>query len=108
MISAVQIREIVRQYEKHGWTLRRVLLSPATRESLADALETVFGETPIHSVEIDALWFSRLSAGGEAWELRRLSGSPFALVKVFDDKDDEAVRDQARHQIEKQMISAER
>lgn len=100
MISAGQIREIIKQYEKHGWTLRRVLLSPAMMES-SGADEIVFGDAPVTPAEIDAAWFSRPSKGGEAWELRRLSGSPFALVEIFDADGEEAVRDQTRQEMEK-------
>lgn len=108
MISSGQIREIIAQYEKHGWTLRRVFLSPPTRES-PGVDENIFGETPVTPAEIDAVWFSRPSAsGGEAWELRRLSGSPFALIEIFDDEDDETVRDEIRHEIERQMESGKR
>jgi len=73
MITAAQASEILKQYTKHGWTLRRVLLSDATRASFSSALESVFGDAAVESSEIDAAWFSRPSAGGgEAWELRRL------------------------------------
>jgi len=106
MIGAPQIQEILAQYRKHGWTLRRVLLCPPTRESLANMLVTLFGETPIVSAEIDAAWFSRGSGiGREAWELRRLTGAPFALIEVFEEDDDEAVREEARHEMEQMMIN---
>ncbi len=109
MIGAPQIREILAQYRKHGWTLRRVLLCPPTRESLANSLENLFGETPIIFAEIDAAWFSRSSEiGREAWELRRLSQTPFALIEVFEEDDDEAVRDEARHEMEEKLVSGER
>lgn len=108
MIDAGQVREIIKQYEKHGWTLRRVLLSDAKRrESLAASLENLFGgaaAVSFVSSEINALWFSRVSAtGGEAWELRRLSGAPFALVKVFDANTNETEREQIRRETEKEM-----
>lgn len=108
MISAGQIQEIIKQYEKYGWTLRRVLLSAPTLEDLG-ALEIAFGEISAATAEIDAAWFSRSSSGGdETWELRRLTGSPFALIEIFDADDDEAVRDEARHEIEEQMKSGKR
>lgn len=105
MIGALQIQEILAQYKKHGWTLRRVLLSAPTRESLAaDSLENLFGAAPIISFETDAAWFSRLSGiGRETWELRRLTGAPFALVEVFEDEDDETVREEARFEMEQQL-----
>lgn len=109
MIGAGQIREILAQYKKHGWTLRRVFLCAATRENFAGALENLFGETPLAAGEIDAAWFSRQSPiGREAWELRRLSDSPFAIIKVFEDEDDETFREETRSEIERTLISGKR
>ena len=104
MISAGQIQEILTQYKKHGWNLRRVLLSDRANKTLADSLPTLFGETEIVSSEIDALWFSRASGkSGEAWELRRLSDAPFALFEIFDQEDDEAVRQETRFEMEERL-----
>jgi hypothetical protein len=109
MIDASQIQAILAQYEKHGWTLRRVLLCEPTRGSLIDSLDYVFGKVTIASAEIDAAWFSRPSGvGREAWELRRLTGAPFALVEVFEDEDDEAAREEARFEMEQILINAKR
>ncbi len=106
MIGASQIQEILAQYRKHGWTLRRVLLCAGTQANLTDSLDTLFGETQIVSFETDAAWFSRPSGiGREAWELRRLTQQPFALVEVFEDEDDEAVREEARFEMEQTLIS---
>ncbi len=109
MIGAPQIQEIMAQYRKHGWTLRRVLLCAQTRENLTDSLENLFGETQIGSFETDAAWFSRPSGiGCEAWELRRLTQTPFALIEVFEYEDDEAVREEARFEMEQNLISGKR
>jgi hypothetical protein len=106
MIGAKQMQEILAQYKRHGWILRRVLLSAATRANLTDSLESLFGETEIISFETDAAWFSRASGvGREAWELRRLTQAPFALVEVFDEDDDESVREEARFEMEQTLIS---
>ena len=79
MIDANAVAEIVEQYEKHGWTLRRALLSQEGRSALPNAL----AEVDIYDSDLDALWFSRRSnPESEAWELRRLSGLPFALIAV--------------------------
>ena len=81
MINGGQIREILSLYARHGWILRRVLLSDNLRDNLTDDL---FGEAEIISANLDALWFSRASAkNSEAWEIRHLSNTPFALVEVF-------------------------
>ena len=103
MTSVGQIQDIISLYEKHGWTLRRVFLSAQLRENLG-ALEIRFGETAAETAAIDAAWFSRPARdGGETWELRRLIGSRFALVEIFVEVVFETVRDEARHEIEKQM-----
>lgn len=104
MIDAEQISEILAQYRKHGWNLRRVLLSDNTQKSLADSRQSLFGETEIINSETDAVWFSRVSEkSGEAWELRRLSATPFALFEVFDDEDDEVVREETRFEMEERI-----
>ncbi len=104
MISASQIQEILAQYRKHGWTLRRVLLCAPTRANLTDSLENLFGKTEILYFETDAAWFSRTSRiGREAWELRRLTQQPFALIEVFEEEDEEEVREEAKHEMEQQL-----
>ncbi len=93
MINALQIREILSLYRKHGWSLRRVLLSRALQENLSDEIETLFDATEIAASEIDAVWFSRASgARREAWEIRHLSKTPFAMIEVFDADVEEDVR----------------
>ncbi len=98
------MQEILLQYKKHGWNLRRVLLSAETENFLSASLENLFGEVEIVSSETDAAWFSRASgAGNEAWEIRRLSGTPFALVEVFESEDVEEVREEARKEMETRL-----
>jgi len=107
VISERQIKEVLLQYERHGWNLRRVLLTAQTIKILTGSLKTLFGETEIILSEFDAVWFSRRSPnnyGSEAWELRRLSGTPFALVEVFEAEDDESVREEARKEMEMLLI----
>ena len=101
MINGRQIAEILSLYKKHGWNLRRVLLSASAREKLPASL---FGGAEITSSELDAAWFSRASPGGrEAWELRTLSTAPFALVEVFEEDDEEEVREEARREMETRL-----
>lgn len=103
MLDGEQIQAIVTQYEKHGWSLRRVLLSATVAGNLPPAF---FAEAEIVSADLDALWFSREAAnGGEAWELRNLSGAPFALVEVFTADDEEEVREAVRNEMETQMLA---
>lgn len=104
-VAAQNVREILKQYEKHGWTLRRVLLGDATRRTLAASIDGLFGGAPVISFEADALWFSRPANGGnEAWELRRLSNSPFALVEVFAEGDDENRREDRRREMQNRIV----
>ena len=99
-----QIREILALYRRHGWTLRRVLLSDTFRVELNDLLADLFGGAPIVSSELNAVWFSRAArAGEETWELRRLSTAPFALTEVFDADDEEEVRDAALEEMAARM-----
>jgi hypothetical protein len=86
MTTAEQIRETIALYSKHGWKLRRVLLSAVTRSALSDRSSELFEDCVPKDCSFDGLWFSRRShPGSEAWELRRLSDSPFALVEVIED-----------------------
>lgn len=79
MIDAAAVGEIIAQYEKHGWIPRRALLSAKGLNAWKQAV----GEIEILDSDIDAIWFSRKSKPDtEAWELRRLSELPFALIAV--------------------------
>ncbi len=101
MIDERQAGEILTQYKKHGWNLRRVLLSAPAQAKLPVSL---FGGAEIISSKLDAAWFSRASfEGREAWELRSLSTAPFALIEVFEEDDEEAVREEARREMETRL-----
>jgi len=105
MIDEQRAKEILAQYKKHGWNLRRVLLSAPSKEILSDSLKSLFSDAEIISSEIDAAWFSRASgAGNEAWEIRRLGGTPFALVEVFEADDDKEVCEETRKEMETRLI----
>lgn len=80
MIDQATLGEILAQYSKHGWILRRVLLSDSLGSRLAEAFATM-QDVEIVSSTLDGLWFTRPSAtGSTAWELRHLSTTPYALV----------------------------
>ena len=109
MIRAGQIAEILALYKKHGWTLRRVLLSGALKETLGGSLESLFGTAEIRDAELDAVWFSRQSkADQEAWELRRLSESPLALMEIFDLEDEDEVREETLAEVEARLKNFQR
>ena len=104
MINVAQIQGILSLYKKHGWILRRVLLSDALKTSLGDALEELFGAAEVRASETDAAWFSRRSrAEQEAWELRRLSETPLALMEIFDSEDDDEIREETLAEVEARL-----
>ncbi len=105
MIKAQTITEILSLYKKHGWILRRVLLSENLHKGLKDSLGKIFGDVEILSSGLDGVWFSRVSQNGEAWELRRLSDTPFALVEVLENDIDETSREKVMHEIELRMLT---
>ena len=100
MITAEQVQDILSLYQRHGWTVRRILLTEKLKNHLAD-----FNfKADIVESEVDAIWFSRPSGDGkEAWELRRLSETPYALFEVFEDDDEEEVREEIRREMEAKL-----
>ncbi|MFN2578017.1 MAG: hypothetical protein ABR607_10050 [Pyrinomonadaceae bacterium] len=95
-------KTIVSTYEKHGWTLRRVLLRPSAgydRQQIAQAFP---GASLIDS-EVDALWFARASHGREAWELRLIAEQRYALFEAFEDDEGDEDREDARREMENKM-----
>jgi hypothetical protein len=107
VISAQQIREIIAQYVKHGWILRRVLLSDQLRKKVFPEIADFFADAAIEIVssDVDAAWFSRKSKNREAWELRRLAETPFALFESFDENAPENAREEIRREMENRLRS---
>ena len=104
MISTQQIQEILSLYVKFGWTLRRVLLSPKLKKSLSDSGDNIFPNTEIIESKIDAVWFSRPSGDDkEAWELRRLSATPYALFEMFENSAESEFCAARRKEMESQL-----
>ena len=98
-------KEIIATYQKYGWTLARVLLSAETRAAIGDAKENLFGTAKIKESTVDALWFSRPShEGREAWELRFVAESPYALFETFEADEPEDLREDARREMEANLI----
>lgn len=99
-----QLGEIIANYRRHQWTLRRVLLRPATRAELGEAAQAVLEDAPIEEAEIDALWFARPSHGGrEAWELRLVAETPYALFETFEPDETEEERAELRREMEARL-----
>lgn len=99
------IKAIIEQYASHGWTLRRIMLSPRSIDSFGAELMALAANAGIIAAENEGLWFSRRTlADREAWELRRLSGSPFALVAVLEDVLSDKEREDILSGLEQRMF----
>jgi hypothetical protein len=101
METSKLLSDIISTYEKYGWKLRRVLLRPETRaQPDFDQVENV----PVEEARIDALWFSRPSFGGrEAWELRLLAETPYALFETFAPTNSKENQEEVRRQLEERL-----
>ncbi len=96
--------EIIANYRRHGWELRRVLLTPEARDGLNESSPGLFKDALLVDSDFDALWFSRPShAGREAWELRQVAAQPYALFEAFETDEDEELREEARREMENRM-----
>ena len=93
--------EILGLYRKHGWQLQRVLLKPEESQQLDSS--ALFPDAEVIESSIDAMWFSRPSHNGEAWELRLLSEQPFALFEKFEKDESEEQREEVRNEMEAKM-----
>lgn len=95
--------EIVGVYQKHGWQLRRVLLTATTRAELRPPSE-LFKTAQVVDSSVDALWFSRPShQEREAWEIRLLSENPYALFETFERDETEEQREEMRSEMEARL-----
>ena len=93
-------------YEKHGWELKSILLRSETAEELRDYIEPVKSQGQVRDAAFDGLWFSRPSHNkGEAWELRLLAETPYALFQRFDAGESDENRSRVLKEMEERMIS---
>lgn len=105
MIDGPFVGELIAQYEKHGWKLRRVLLSDRMRGALGGSLAK-FAASDIVDAEIDALWFSRKSREDiETWELRHLSRAAYAMVTAVAATAESNEIDEALNKAEAAMLA---
>lgn len=96
-------KEIIATYEKHGWQLRRVLVCAETQGDNAE-VKDAFAGLVAEVGEVDALWFSRPShEGREAWELRLVGGTPYALFETFEADEEEEAREDVRREMEARL-----
>jgi hypothetical protein len=96
-------KDIITLYQRHGWKLRRILLTPGVRDELAHDRDA-FAEAVLIDAEFDALWFARPShAEREAWELRLISEHAYALFETFEADETEEEREEMRRELEHRM-----
>jgi len=103
MIGPDAIADIISLYKRHGWTLRRLLVSPELERSLCSFTDLPEG-VATRSSDLDCAWFSRSSnPDRETWELRLLEPTPFALLDVLDMITTETEREEALTRVEEKM-----
>lgn len=101
-------RATLATYRQHGWRLERVLMCPATFAEVqlaspptAAAAPPTFENVPVREASFDAMWFARHAhAGREAWELRLVADSPYALFELFEPDEAEEDREDVRREME--------
>ena len=98
--------QIIDAYSKHGWRLKRVLLQPDLKLQLMQQTGSciISSDVPVKESEVNALWFARPSHGNrEAWELRLLAETPFALFETFEADETEEEREDVRLEMEARL-----
>jgi len=104
MKNADLLMELVATYRKHGWELRSALMQPKTRSELHSQEAQLLGKVPVKEAAFDALWFSRPSHNGrEAWELRLLAQTQYALFETFEPDETKEQREDVRREMEARL-----
>jgi hypothetical protein len=97
-------RELVTTYQNHGWVLKSALLQPYTHAELRVNQAIELESIPVKESPVDALWFSRPShQNRQAWELRLLSETQYALFENFEPDETEEQRDEMRLEMEARL-----
>ena len=101
MKNADLFTELTAIYRKHGWQLRRVLLCSETHAELEPLLPN---DVPVKEATCDALWFSRPSHNNrEAWELRLLAQTQYALFETFEADETDEEREDVKLELEARL-----
>jgi hypothetical protein len=96
--------ELVATYRKHGWELRSALMQPATFAELQPQEQQLLSHLPVREAPFDALWFSRPSHDNrEAWELRLLAQTQYALFETFEADETEEQRAEVKLEMEARL-----
>jgi hypothetical protein len=104
MKKAGLFMELVATYRKHGWELRGLLLQPATQSELDAQEADMVRHVAVREASFDAIWFSRPSHNQrEAWELRLLAQTPYALFETFEADETEEERQDVKQEMEARM-----
>lgn len=104
MTPANLFLELVATYRKHGWELRTALLQPATLAEFHSQEAELLNKVAVKDAEFDALWFSRSSHNNrEAWELRLLAQTQYALFETFEADETEEERDDVKREMEARL-----
>ena len=103
-----KFQEVLAQYRRHGWRLARVLARPETLAEVRGGSEEggalIYEGAPADESEVDAMWFTRPSAEGrEAWELRLVGDTPYALFELFEPDEEEEEREDVRREMEARL-----
>lgn len=99
-----QFAEVIAAYRRHGWQARRALMTAETLAETREGRQTLFANLVVDEALIDALWFSRPSRENrEAWELRLVADTPYALFEAFEVDETEEQREQMRREMEARM-----
>ncbi|MEO5857438.1 MAG: hypothetical protein ABIR33_00670 [Pyrinomonadaceae bacterium] len=106
MKEIAEIVSIIEQYSKHDWVVRRITLSSGLVAALGAEMAVRHPDIKVEESHREAIWFSRRTLPDrEAWELRRLSGSPFALVALLEDAWSQDDREQVLRDTEDRMFN---
>jgi len=102
MKNADLFSELLAIYRKHGWELRGALLQSATLGELHS--QEALNKVPVKETSFDALWFSRPSHNNrEAWELRLLAQTQYALFETFEAEETEEERQDVKLEMEARL-----
>jgi hypothetical protein len=94
--------ELLATYRKYGWELKGALLTPTTRAELSRDADLTL--VPVKDASFDALWFSRPSHKmRDAWELRLLAETQYALFESFEPDETEEQREEMKLEMEARM-----
>ena len=104
MKNADLFMELVATYRRHGWELRSALMQPNTLAEFKTLEAQLLDKVPVTEAKLNALWFSRPSHNNrEAWELRLLARTQYALFETFEADESEEERNEAKREMEARL-----